>query len=342
MMVESHDDLGGEEHGRETAHHHPQGHAAPSPGETAHDRTQDVREARDGEAPDHREEGPGDAADHRTEGHRQAPHDDAQGAGQAAHHHSQADRQAGSGEAAHHETSDHPNPAAGAARPPRHGVALGTAPHDGLTASRGRRTLAREDDRGGEPATPPIQVRRAHPDEVDAAAEIVEDAISWAGERSFASWPPGSFGPDREGRDRLRPALEAGDLYLILVNGETAGTLSLLREDRSFWPGAPADALYLHGFAVRGSHTGKGIGSAAIAWAAEEARRRGRRFLRLDCLAENPGIRTYYERAGFEHRADTEIHGTRFALYEWDLSDDGRPLRSSSPPMSRARALPRP
>ena len=142
----------------------------------------------------------------------------------------------------------------------------------------------------------------------------------------------GSFGPDREGRDRLRQALEAGDLYLILVNGETAGTLSLLRDDRSFWPGAPADALYLHGFAVRGSHTGKGIGSAAIAWAAEEARRRGRRFLRLDCLAENPGIRTYYERAGFEHRADTEIHGIRFALYERDLSDDGRPLRAGSRP----------
>jgi GNAT superfamily N-acetyltransferase len=160
----------------------------------------------------------------------------------------------------------------------------------------------------------------------------VEDAISWAGERGFASWRPGSFGPDREGRERLRQALEAGELYLILVNGETAGTLSLLREDRSFWPRAPADALYLHRFAVRGSHAGKGIGSAAIAWAAEEARRRGRRFLRLDCLAENPGIRTYYERAGFEHRTDAQIDGIRFALYERDLSDDRRPLRAGSRP----------
>src|SRR5919201_278083 len=160
MMVESHDDVGGDEHGREAAHHYPQGHAAPSPGETAH---------------------------HGTEGHRQAPDDDAQGAGQAPHHDAEDDGQESPGEAAHHEASDHPNAAARAARPPRHGVALGTAPHDGLTASRGRRTLAREDDRGGEPATPPIQVRRAHPDEVDAAAEIVEDAITWAGERGFAS-----------------------------------------------------------------------------------------------------------------------------------------------------------
>ena len=73
-------------------------------------------------------------------------------------------------------------------------------------------------------------------------------------------------------------------------------------------------------FAIRERHSGTGVGWAAMAWMAAETRLAGRRFIRLDALRDNPGIRAYYERAGFEHRGDVAVHGMHFALYELDLA----------------------
>jgi len=169
-----------------------------------------------------------------------------------------------------------------------------------------------------------IRIRPATGDELDTVADVLEDAIAWADERGFDSWTPGSFhDPGAWGRGRLREALDAGGLFLIERTGAVVGTLSLLPDDEVFWPGAPADGLYLHRFAVRRSASGTGVGAPALAWCEEEVRRRGRRFLRLDCVSGNPGIRRYYERAGFRHRGDVTVNAMLFSLYEKDVSGSG-------------------
>jgi ribosomal protein S18 acetylase RimI-like enzyme len=166
----------------------------------------------------------------------------------------------------------------------------------------------------------PLEFRRATPAEVDDAAAVIEDAIAWSAARGLASWGPGEFAdPEGWGRQRLLEALEVGGLHLAWRDGAPVATFSLLPEDPVFWPGAPPDALYLHRFAVRAAHAGSGIGAAALAWMAGETRRAGRRFIRLDALGDNRGIRAYYERVGFAHRGDVVVRDLPFALYEWDL-----------------------
>ena len=113
---------------------------------------------------------------------------------------------------------------------------------------------------------------------------------------------------------RLRKDLESGGLYLIWRGDRPVATFSLLESDSIYWPSAGDDALYLHRFAVR--RDAAGAGRRAVAWAIEEARRRGREYVRLDCLAENPGIRRYYESFGFAAVDETLIDEVRFSLYE--------------------------
>jgi hypothetical protein len=52
----------------------------------------------------------------------------------------------------------------------------------------------------------------------------------------------------------------------------------------------------------------------------DEARRRERSLVRLDCLRDNPGIRRYYERFGFVAVDEKVINGTAYALYELPLA----------------------
>src|ERR671922_580420 len=53
------------------------------------------------------------------------------------------------------------------------------------------------------------------------------------------------------------------------------------------------DAARVHKLAVSRACAGQRIGTAIVEWADATARTGGRDFLRLDCLADNPGIRTY-------------------------------------------------
>jgi GNAT superfamily N-acetyltransferase len=149
----------------------------------------------------------------------------------------------------------------------------------------------------------------------EISASIIEEVAAWGASEEFPSWAPGSFtGPDSIGISRLRGDIATNGLYLIWRGGSALGTFSLLECDFLYWPSAGDDALYLHRFAVR--RAAAGAGRHAVAWCMREAQRRGRAYVRLDCLAENPGIRRYYERFGFTAVNETVLDGTRYSLYE--------------------------
>jgi len=44
--------------------------------------------------------------------------------------------------------------------------------------------------------------------------------------------------------------------------------------------------------------------------------RSGRKYLRLDCTAENDALNAYYRRAGFDYRGRAMVRGLEVSLYE--------------------------
>src|SRR5207245_1224968 len=76
---------------------------------------------------------------------------------------------------------------------------------------------------------------------------------------------------------------------------------------------------YVHKLAIKRSYGGKRLGLRMLQWAEGKARKEGKRYLRLDCLASNKTIRNYYEKAGFVHVRDTEAAGWTASLYQKSL-----------------------
>jgi hypothetical protein len=162
-----------------------------------------------------------------------------------------------------------------------------------------------------------LDIRAA--DDVDASAEILEAAASRGASEGRRSWSPGSFtGPESVGISRLRKDLESKSLYLVWLGNRPVATFSILEADALYWPSAEDNALYLHRFAVR--RDAAGAGRHAVEWIVGEARRRGRDYIRLDCLADNPGIRRYYESCGLTSVDETVIDEVRFSLYEMPVA----------------------
>jgi ribosomal protein S18 acetylase RimI-like enzyme len=163
------------------------------------------------------------------------------------------------------------------------------------------------------------EIRVVHARNVVTSAEILEAAAQWGALSGRPSWRPGSFaGLESTGISRLRDDLERNSLFLVRLGNDAVATFSLLESDATFWPSAGDEALYLHRFAVRRSAAG--CGGHAIAWSAEEAQRRRRDYIRLDCLAENQRIRRYYEGHGFAAVDERLIDEVRFSLYEMPVT----------------------
>jgi len=156
-----------------------------------------------------------------------------------------------------------------------------------------------------------VNVRPAKPPDAPVAAEILDEATAYVRTLGFEQWPV-PF-PQEE----LAHRIDRGELYMVDVDGETAATLTLLRDDPAFWGERSADAVYLHKLALRRAFAGRGLGAAIVEWVDEHAAAAGLEYVRLDCRRDDPGIRGYYERLGFEHCGDKD-DDSRFAvaLYE--------------------------
>jgi GNAT superfamily N-acetyltransferase len=155
-----------------------------------------------------------------------------------------------------------------------------------------------------------VNVRRCQAQDVAVVAGLLDEATVWVGERGYEQWPlpfP---------RDELEAAVERGEVYVAEVDGEVVATVTLLWSDPMYWGERPPDAAYVHKLAVRRACAGRRIGSAIVEWADATAAAAGRMFLRLDCLAGNPGIRAYYEELGFEHRGDLVVDNRNMSIYE--------------------------
>jgi protein-tyrosine phosphatase len=169
-----------------------------------------------------------------------------------------------------------------------------------------------------------VTIRAAVQDELDVAAGILEEASAWLAGRGHQGWPAGAFFDDGAyGRRSLRRALAAAELQLVLRDDQPVGTVTVQWSDPVIWPDDSGDAGYIHRLALAGDAHGLGLGLEVLSWAERRILARGRRYARLDCRADDPGIRGYYERAGYRHRGEIEHLG--LSRYEKDLSPAGNP-----------------
>lgn len=143
---------------------------------------------------------------------------------------------------------------------------------------------------------PGITIRQATADDVPIFAEIQEEASQWLWARGIRQWQPGTFRVEW-----VQGPFERGEAYVASEQGVVIATIIIQPSDPDTW-GKTADAAgYIHGLRVRRVAGGRGIGRALVGWAEREIAARGNRLARLDCIAENQALRSYYESMGYRN-----------------------------------------
>ncbi len=155
-----------------------------------------------------------------------------------------------------------------------------------------------------------LRIRQARPGDVDVIIMILEEAAQLAASKGMPMWPL------EFQAEPIAGGIERGEIYLALVGEQAAGTLTLQWSDPVVWGTMAADTGYVHKLAIRRAFAGRQLGLRLLAWAEEAVAAAGRSFLRLDCVATNPVLRDYYERAGFVYRGEAHGIGWQASLYE--------------------------
>jgi protein-tyrosine phosphatase len=170
-------------------------------------------------------------------------------------------------------------------------------------------------------ATPGVRFRAAESSDLPLVVDLLAESTRWLNERGEPSGWPIPF-PE----ERLRPAIEAGELFVVEgPESDPLGVVTLQWDDPAFWGPRPPDAGYIHRFVVRRSAAGRGIGDLVLRWVDGEVRARDRPFVRLDCLAASAFLRRYYEQHGFRRVGAATVGGLDCSLFEKQLARERPP-----------------
>lgn len=139
------------------------------------------------------------------------------------------------------------------------------------------------------------RVRSATEADLTVLVRLRDDAARWMLSRGVTGqWLPGELD-----EDHFRRVMVHGEIWLAEAGGHVAGAWELWWEDEAAWGPQPPVAGYVHRLMVARDVAAPGTGRQLLAAAERRVAAAGRTHVRLDCLADNPQLNTYYRNAGY-------------------------------------------
>ncbi len=165
-----------------------------------------------------------------------------------------------------------------------------------------------------------MKIRTASLEDVATYAALARDAQAWLQSRGLGQYIPAAHD---EYADAVQARAKACTLYAVEDGDAPIAFFSLEPNPTQWWPPDQTPALYLVGMVVDRQARGRKVGEQIIEWCKAEAVRRARRFLRLDCHADNRWLCGYYERHGFVLVRRLQQHpGYYGCLYQLAVAND--------------------
>jgi GNAT superfamily N-acetyltransferase len=161
-----------------------------------------------------------------------------------------------------------------------------------------------------------VAIRQAQPPDAAVVEALLVEAAQWVDAMGEVMWEAGELLSAH-----IAAEVTAGQFYLAIADGETAGAIRFQLDDTLFWPDLPADhtSAFVHRLVVARRYKGQGISKALLQWAVDHARALGRSHLRLDCDKSRPKLMALYEGLGFQFHSFRQVGPYSVARYVYPL-----------------------
>lgn len=157
---------------------------------------------------------------------------------------------------------------------------------------------------------------QAKPADTEAVAQLLIQTAEWLRSRGSSQWNSLLTGVDSH---NTAGVILNGDVFVCKSRNDIAGMVILLRQpsewDRRLWESKAYDgdgALYLHRLAISRKYASTELGGSILKWCEDGIRFEGKDNIRLDCIADNAALNTFYSKNGFTHLGEN----SGFCIYE--------------------------
>ncbi len=148
-----------------------------------------------------------------------------------------------------------------------------------------------------------ITIVEATENNLNQVCDILLEVTLWLDRKGMPLWQK-----DQISIERMRSYVGKRELFVALFEGEPVGTIIIQSEDRDYWPEiTDRSSLFFHKLAVSRKYAGKGVSKSLMEYAFDLAKKRGCKFLRLDCSAGHGQLRKFYESNGFQFHDQRQV-----------------------------------
>ena len=131
---------------------------------------------------------------------------------------------------------------------------------------------------------------------LDDALRLMEEAAFWLKELGMPLWEIDDFK-----KENILKLNNEDDFYVCYENEIPIAAMILKWHDPCFWENIkPFESGFIHKLSVSRKYAGKGYSKQMIKFAENECKRRGIKYLRLDCSADREKLIQLYEAYGFK------------------------------------------
>lgn len=169
--------------------------------------------------------------------------------------------------------------------------------------------------------TKDLIVKQAKAEDYEAVWSILVETAEWLKQKGSVQW---SGLLDGEDVHNTPEAIERGEVYLAEIDNQPAGMFVLWEKqsewDKELWGEERTKKYYyLHRITSARSFHGKGVGQQLIAAAKKVAKDDGKEKIRLDCIADNKHLNTFYSENGFKYCTTIQDFKSGDYLFDFNL-----------------------
>ena len=161
-----------------------------------------------------------------------------------------------------------------------------------------------------------LDYRRVKAEEAAYVQQILLQNGQWMLSKGIDQWPLDWL---ESIADDISASVAEGNFWCLESCDEIVAVVEVHAGPEQLWGLDTEPSLYIHKLAIRRAHASRSLGSKLLRCVIQRAREEKRSYVRLDCVASNDRLRSYYASQGF-HFVTIENNGeVELALYQLEL-----------------------